>query len=328
MRAVKTLARRFAPKLYDRAIRIASSSTSRNLTSFRDRWRFERVVRSGQPFCVDVCGRSGFGGMLSSVIRVHYFLSETPGLKRVASSNPLYVDKNISADVLDMFFDRESHMEDPCAIFPFRFPQDITLQCMDKSLTIAGVHDLFRRNYVIKERFLAEAREFFTSSFDRALGVHFRGSDKRLEATRIEFEAYTKTIDVWMEATGVDDLFIATDEREFLAAMQRRYGTKRAKGLDCRYYSDGVRGSHYFPGSGFEKGREALLTILTLSMCDVCIRGASHLSAWSKFLNPKLPIVMLGNPSYSSGFPENEMLRCALKSPLELGTSIANTHSS
>ena len=254
--------------------------------------------------------------MLSTVIAVHSFLSGAPGLKKVISSNPLYLDKNVSSDVLDMFFDRiDADSNENYVVFPFRTPEDITLQFMNQGLTIDVAHDLFTRHYKVKKQFLDEAGQFFTSNFTRALGVHFRGSDKRLESTLVAFDTYARTIDAWIEATGIDDLFIATDEIDFLKAMQSRYGQNHAKALDCRYYSDGVRGSHYLAGAGFEKGREALLTMLILSMCDACIRGASHLSAWAKFLNPKLPIIMLGKPFYGSDFPENEMLRVGLKSP-------------
>eukprot|EP01031_Cornospumella_fuschlensis_P049646 gene49646-60774_t len=47
-------------------------------------------------------------------------------------------------------------------------------------------------------------------------------------------------------------------------------------------------------------GREALVTMIALSMCVACIRGSSHLSAWSKLMNPKLPVIMLNESRSTS----------------------------
>jgi hypothetical protein len=213
-------------------------------------------------------------------------------------------------NMLDLFFDRvDSARDDNCATIPFRFPYDISLNSMDDGLTIQNAHELFGRHYAIKQRFLSEAQDFFDSNFREAIGVHFRGSDKRLEAQRVEFGAIVKTLDGSMNSSGINNIFVATDEREFLTFVQKRYGTSRVRALDCQYLSDGVTGAHFMPGSGFGKGREALVTMIILSMCKLCIRGASHLSAWAKILNPQLPIIMLGEQLVSSVFPEREILK-------------------
>jgi hypothetical protein len=252
----------------------------------------------------------GFGATLTHLVVLHHFFSGYPGFGGVVSSNPLYAERNSSMNMFELFFDRaDNASDDDYATIPFRFPYDISLKSMDDGLTIQNAHELFARHYAIKQRFLSEAQDFFDSDFREALGLHFRGSDKRLEAQRVDFGAIVNTLDECIKSSGINKIFVATDEQEFLTLIQRRYGTSRVRALDCQYLSDGVTGAHFMPGSGFGKGREALLTIIILSMCKLCIRGASHLSAWAKILNPQLPVIMLGEQFYSSVFPEREILK-------------------
>ena len=239
---------------------------------------------------------------------LHHFFRLWPNFQGVVSSNPLYLQPRLSNDVLEMFFDRvgTAFVED-CVTIPFRFSCDITLQCPEEGLTLAGAREHFFRHFSVKQRFLNETRAIFDGDFRAAVGVHFRGSDKRLESARVEFETVAKSVEQGMKISACDNLFVATDEMDFLTFMQRRYG-RRVRALDCQYLSNGVTGAHYLHGDGFQKGREALVTILALSMCKLCVRGPSYLSAWASILNPDLPVIMFGDRS-SLPFPEAEIAR-------------------
>ena len=159
---------------------------------------------------------------------------------------------------------------------------------------------------------MEEAQAFRSANLGNAIGVHFRGSDKRLEATGVDWNDLTRIVDECLDLSASDHVFIATDESGFMNYMLQRYGS-RVKAFDCRHWSkDGV-GAHFVGGGALEKGREALLTILLLSMCKVCIRGVSHLSAWAKIMNPSLPIIMLGRP-FVIEFPEREIMKTSANS--------------
>jgi hypothetical protein len=305
---MKGLLWRTSPRLYDRLITITSSPSIRALAGTRNRLTLQRLLTSKQPFRIDVCCRAGFGATLSQIVILHHYFLGHPGFRGLVCSNPLYSEGNSSEDMLGLFFDRTGNAPDAdCATIPFRFQSDISLKPLDEGLAIQNAHELFCKYYAIKLRFIHEAQEFFNSNFRDVVGLHFRGSDKRLEAPRVEFGTIAKTLDICMDSSGIDRIFVATDELEFLTFVQRRYGKCRVLALDCQYLSDGVSGAHYKPGSGFEKGREALLSILILSMCTICVRGVSHLSAWAKILNPQLPIVMYNQPFPVFRFPEREI---------------------
>jgi hypothetical protein len=270
-----------------------------------NRWKLAKVVRSGQPFRVDVCGPTGFGSSLTGAVLLCHYFRNCPGFRGVISSNRLYLSAEISRDVFDMFFERAGRAcESNCSTVPFRFDEDVTLESTEDGLTLRDAHDLFHQNFAIRQGFLADARAIFDAGFEEAVGVHFRGSDKRLETKRIDFECVAAAVDLAMERSGCQNLFVATDEAEFLEFAERRYGKRRTRSLECKHLSDGVTGAHFLPGDGFEKGREAVVTMLILSMCKICVRGPSHMSCWASVLNPDLPVILLGGSRTTDLFPE------------------------
>ena len=67
-------------------------------------------------------------------------------------------------------------------------------------------------------------------------------------------------------------------------------------------------------GDNYIKGKEALINCLLLSRCNVLIRTASFLSAWSSFFNPKFPVIMLNTPyEHKLWFPDREIIKCSIK---------------
>jgi hypothetical protein len=68
---------------------------------------------------------------------------------------------------------------------------------------------------------------------------------------------------------------------------------------------DGPR--HFSSLSADAKAMEAIVNMLRLSRCDVCIRTASQLSVWSRILNSDLKTVSLDRPFVSTAYPEREI---------------------
>jgi hypothetical protein len=256
----------------------------------------------------------GLGASLTTAVVICNLFRDCPGFRGVISSNPLYQNKEISSDVFDMYFQRVGPpCESDCATISYRFPADLTLKDIEAGLTLHDAHELFYRNFAIREQFIDEARALFTDGFEEAVGVHFRGSDKRLEVKRIAFQDVAAAVDSAMEVSGCENLFVATDEAAFLEFAEQQYGKRHARSLECKHLSDGISGAHYMPGDGFEKGREALVTLLALSMCKLCVRSPSHLSAWAKILNLDLPVMMFGTSITPPSYPEAEIGRISIQ---------------
>ena len=86
---------------------------------------------------------------------------------------------------------------------------------------------------------------------------------------------------------------MATDEPEFLDHVRARYPADKVKDLDCKWIFPNAQPAHLTPGNGPEKAREALLTMLVLARCGLCIRTPSNLSHWAQILSPDLPIILI-----------------------------------
>jgi len=322
---LKNALRQASPNLYAGLIGLRRGPVVRAIAGFHQRRRMQTLVRSGIPFSMDISARMGLGAVFASLVALHHHFENAPGLRKIVSSNPLYLEEGQPGDVLDLFLDRlyphapagyEDQRELP--LIPFTSDYDISLKPLSRGLRIQRAHELFNRHYRVKRIFLDEAESFCAANFSQAIGVHFRGSDKRIEAPVVAWEAIAKALDERLDAAGQDNggakeigakkIFVASDETDFIEFIRRRYGADRMCALDCQFVADGLTPAHFQPGSGLAKGREALLTMLILARCSVVIRGASFLSGWAKVLNPGLPIVMLGKPYGREVFPEVEIM--------------------
>jgi hypothetical protein len=302
----KVFLRQHTPALYDVLVKLRRSRLVRLTEGLQSRRAVRRLIASGEIFDIDIGEVVGFGALLSIVVTLHHFFRDTPGLRKIVASNPLYLSAG-STDVLDQFFERKNStaLTKADAKILYRNDYDIAGGRLDAGLTVQKANALFRQNYAIKQEFLDQAESFFTGESEIPIGVHFRGSDKRFEAELVAWDNITRSVDFCLNRLDSKSIFVATDEPAFLEFMQGRYGSQRIRSLDCEYQAAGNLPAHFQSGDGFKKGQEALLTILLLSMCKICIRGASHLSAWAKILNPDLPVIMLGRPfKHIYGFPE------------------------
>jgi len=313
MDSLKVAVKKSMPTLFDSLLSLRHGRTMRLLSGVGNRFALQRLTAAKKPFRVDISSKMGFGATLSNAVVLLDHFQRVDGFRGVCSSNPLYSDPGVSQNMFDLYFDDVTARGDESrAIVNFRNPYDISLRQLGRSLTIARAHELFNLNFRIKPEFIEEAQVFRSANLGNAIGVHFRGSDKRFEATAVNWNDLTQIVDECLDRTASDHVFIATDESGFMNHMLQRYGL-RVKAIDCHYWSkDGV-GAHFVAGGALEKGREALLTILLLSMCKLCIRGVSHLSAWAKIMNPALPIIMVGRP-FDIKFPEREIMETSANS--------------
>jgi hypothetical protein len=312
MESLKAVLRKSTPALFDALLKIRRGRTVRVLSGALNRFGLKKISAGNRPFQIDISSKMGFGATLSNAVVLLDHFETLPGFRGVCSSNPLYLDPTAPGDLMELYFDRLTpKLDESCTIVRFRNQYDISVHPLGRGLTIEKAHELFNSHFRIKPEF-TEAAQAFQSENLGAIGVHFRGSDKRFEALRVDWDAVTKLVDECLNSSICTRVFVATDELEFINHMRTRYGS-RISALDCQHLSKGGIGAHFVGGSGFEKGREALLTILLLSMCKLCIRGPSHLSAWAKILNPALPIVMVGRP-LEIEFPERAIMETSVES--------------
>ena len=159
-------------------------------------------------------------------------------------------------------------------------------------------------------------QEYFNSP--RVLGVHYRGTDKKAEAPAVAYDAVIRNINHYISKyPDTVQVFISTDDQNFVDFAE---GAEVQRPILLR--KDFVRSrdltpTHHSHRHNINMNRDAVINCLILSRCTALLKTASILSAWSKILNPSLPVVMLNQPYPShSWFPEKELARSVLYDPI------------
>lgn len=132
---------------------------------------------------------------------------------------------------------------------------------------------------------------FFNKEREKILGVHIRGTDFALHWEQhpniVELDDFIKEIDKAMENDKFEYIFLATDDKNRLDVMKKRYGHKLI------YYKDVNRGSG-IKSSALEKnnrdsnkylnGLEVLKDAYTLVECGGLIAGLSNVSIGARII--------------------------------------------
>lgn len=128
-------------------------------------------------------------------------------------------------------------------------------------------------------------------SAKKVIGVHIRGTDYKMKWKHhplvVRPEQYYEYIDSFVE-DGYDNIFLATDDLDYLRSFQERYGER------LLYYKDVNRGDDMIniamanadrPTNNYLNGLEVLRDIYTLASCDVLIAGLSQVSVTARIIN-------------------------------------------
>lgn len=147
------------------------------------------------------------------------------------------------------------------------------------------MHRVWDAYFRIPARVVAAADTF--GDLGRALGLHYRGTDKNTDPThtnpvsRADFLRLAE--DFVRTRTDIDTLFVATDEFSFVEEVGRRFPGLRVvnTGEVATWNDKGNAGA-------LQKGDHAVLDCLLLSRCRHLLKCQSALSAFAKVLNPRL----------------------------------------
>jgi hypothetical protein len=152
-------------------------------------------------------------------------------------------------------------------------------------------YQLIQKYIKIKPAVNAIIEEFADKHFDEfVIGIHYRGTDKKIESPRINYEQITAKIKDVCHELSIDSpkIFVATDEEAFLEYMQN-YFPNRVIAYDAIKSKNGVP-VHLSKANKYKKGEDAIVDCLLLSKCDYLIRTNSNLSLCSGLFNPNIPM--------------------------------------
>ena len=182
------------------------------------------------------------------------------------------------------------------------------------SMSIEWAHRLITTYYRVKPDIETYVTEFATREFGEggAIGLHFRGTDKGLEAKPVDWPSCFRAVTrLAADQPHLKKVFLSSDDSQFIEWFTREAtGTFSIIAHPDEERSRNAQAIHTNPaGSGHRKGFEALVNCLLLSRCTTLIRTASFLSGWSSIFNPRLPITLLNEPyAHVRWFPDRELI--------------------
>jgi hypothetical protein len=185
----------------------------------------------------------------------------------------------------------------------------------DSELSLSNAPALVRKYIGVNDDVLEKVNAFVGTHFKgkTVLGVHYRGTDKRVEAPRLTYEHVRNAIDGQLTRSGrFDCVFVSSDDQEFIHFIQRSF----LRSIPVVWHDDEERSRtevpvhHAASGSRFRRGQEAVLNCLLLSRCSALLKTSSILSGWSKLFNPALPVTLLAGPYQRHlWFPDRALVR-------------------
>jgi hypothetical protein len=125
------------------------------------------------------------------------------------------------------------------------------------------------------------------------IGVHYRGTDKSLDAPRVDYDDVEQRVRERLGEAGSNcKVFVATDEQDFIEFMRNRFhGSLTCQ--DMFRSTDGRAIDVVNPDGNYLKGLHAVVDCVLLARTNLLIRTASNLSLIATFMNVDLPVVML-----------------------------------
>jgi hypothetical protein len=178
---------------------------------------------------------------------------------------------------------------------------------MKYGLSRTALHRLVTTYLRVRPAILNEVARFTAARFDPGayvVGVHYRGTDSthskwagaltHYRTSRIPYRAFADEVRHVLEtvASHPFQIFVATDEIDFLEFMQREFGS-RVLCLDdaprVRPHQPAIHLDPTLPVSNYQKGKSALADCLILAATSYLVKGRSNLSDASLAFNPQLP---------------------------------------
>jgi len=189
-----------------------------------------------------------------------------------------------------------------------------------QGLTLWKVNDIVHRWLPVKPEIEAEVNAFIVDKLQsNYLALHWRGTDKHLEAPPVSADSIVDTIRRIYDSMANKPacLFIATDQADLLVEVVEivshvmpsltcvcRDRVMRSKDGSPVHLQKGLA-----PQARADMGRDAIIDALILSRSRTLVRTASYLSAWASIWNPVLPVFMVNAPHpRTCWFPDSEIM--------------------
>jgi len=305
-------------KVVDRAKQIRRSERFKHSVATPRRISLHAMQRLNRGvFAIEIKENSGFFSVMQMVLFILMFCEEKCLTPRISARGGLYGDADGKVDWFSAFFE------------PVRAPAALPLA---RKLRTSTVRDLVQLGFRQRYEHLLElgsASQLFFAYYRPAqhivrevdavcerlgisaftLGVHFRGTDKTLEAVPVSWKDFCRHVETTLaENPCLNHVFISSDEQAFVDYFVAWPFSKPVSVAPARLLANGATPVHFSGFPGLEVGREALVSSLLLSRCGYLVKTPSYLSAWSRIFNPALPVKLVAPPRPDAfWFPDSRL---------------------
>jgi hypothetical protein len=267
--------------LYYWANRTRHCTLVRRIEELPGRRHSRKLLASGAALTADVDAAMGLGGVLTWAARILELADHLDRPIALRFSAPTYRPSWPVEDWLDCYFDRRR----PAT------RTDVIVRARYLPVSSGGITELAPRlwqHLTIRPDCVTAAQTIPFTSF---AAVHYRGSDKYLEAPRVAYDAVLRRTESEMVTHGLDKLFVASDEEAFVKLAAARFGGD-CWWLPAMAVAKGTRPAHFTDVPGEIKASEALTTMTLLARAQLCVRTPSLMSEWAMTLDGRRTVVL------------------------------------
>jgi hypothetical protein len=263
-------------------------------------------------FAVDISGGKGLGALICEAVLMCHHAERNRLTPLIFSSNPLYAHRP-GEDFLPHYLAVPA-LPPGVHLRPMKYRTLQSFYHLDFAhhLPLSEAARLFRAYLAPGPRILVPAQAILDRTPRRAfdLSVHYRATDKLLEAPQVPYDAVKQSMHRHAAAGGMlDHVFLATDDARFDAYIREAFPATVFYGYNLGGDVDASRGRHFSDMQPEDKVIESLVNMVLLAAAPTCIRCASYMSAVSKFINPELKTITLNRDHWGSrAYPEFEIL--------------------
>lgn len=288
----------------------------RRLKSFLGIRRNNLILRSFKNITITIDNEAiGLFAQLTWCAYIFQFAKEHNKAIKVRLISKNYCPTPSCVDWFSYYFDgagtSKSNPKKSYAHISVRHMEDLGPGVTPNGRTIEKTQRAFFAEADLKTEIKDEIATFVRKNFSNepVLGIHFRGTDKTIEAPRVPYENVLAEINKKIRDENYNTIFISTDEVAFIEYVQ-----SEIKDKNIIFRNDSKRSTDDTPvhmglQSGTDTARDAIVNCFLLAHCDTIIRTSSFLSAWSVIVNPSLKVLTLNTPFQNAlWFPEREIL--------------------
>ena len=293
-----------------RKLRSTQRNTLLSLQRKRNAYRFKRA---GKELHVEFVNQYiGMFAQLNFCLYMARYVESSGQCLKITLSSENYIDPDHGPNWFDYFFfhkNSESGRRKPLKIW-----DNSQLPLTWSGLGLKDANRIFFSQFGVRSEILQAVDDFVQKNGvgKHTIGVHYRGTDKSIEAAPVEIAVALDKVRSAVSSGGDwRNIFVASDVAAFVAAAQIHFSDLQVAYLDDSVRSNGNDPVHLGAArvGNHAMGRDALLNALVLSRCGSLIRTTSLLSAWASIFNPSLPVFLLNEPySEKLWFPEVAIL--------------------